>query len=104
MKMKFLPSYVICFQVLISYLNGQSDYKFLNKQNFKGYPEKLWYKYENIQDEGWDLNQLENAKSYFDSLASSAAFLVYNGGVVLNWGDVKKNICVIRFERVFCSL
>ena len=92
-----------CFYILFlhSCVSGQKEYYLLNKQSFDGYPDSLWYKYENIESEGWDLQQLNTARLYFDSLASSAAFLVHNGGVILDWGNVDKKYMTHSMRKSF---
>jgi CubicO group peptidase (beta-lactamase class C family) len=92
---------LIFILLLISSLNAQSDYKLLNKQNYDGYPDKVWYKYENIHDEGWDLIQLEKARKYFDSLSSATVLTVHNGGIVLAWGDVDKKFMCHSIRKSF---
>jgi len=79
----------------------QSDYLLIDNKNFSGYPDKLWYKYQDIKKEGWDLEQLKKAHSYYDSLSTSALFLVQNGGVVLDWGSVNRKYMTHSMRKSF---
>jgi CubicO group peptidase (beta-lactamase class C family) len=92
---------LIFVQVSVTCLKGQTDYLQLDNKSFNGYPDALWYKYQDIENEGWDLVQLKKAHMYYDSLATSAIFLVRNGGVVLDWGSVNKKYMTHSMRKSF---
>jgi CubicO group peptidase (beta-lactamase class C family) len=92
---------LIFVQASVTCLKGQTDYLQLDNKSFNGYPDALWYKYQNIENECWDLVQLKKAHMYYDSLATSAIFLVQNGGVVLDWGSVNKKYMTHSMRKSF---
>ena len=68
------------------------------KKNTPVSVESSWPKYETPEDAGWSSENLEKAKSYYDSIGSTATLVIYNGKVLISWGDTakKSNIHSIR--------
>lgn len=58
----------------------------VNSQN----PKENWEKYKHIEQSGFSIEKLAIAKTYYDSLNSSAFLIIQNGKVVADWGDVKR--------------
>lgn len=53
-------------------------------------PKENWKKYKHIEQSGFSSEKLAIAKTYYDSLNSSAFLIIQNGKVVANWGDVNR--------------
>jgi len=53
-------------------------------------PKEIWEKYKYIEQSGFSEEKLAIAKSYYDSLNSSAFLIIQNGKVVANWGDINR--------------
>lgn len=58
----------------------------VNSQN----PKENWEKYKHIEQSGFSIEKLAIAKTYYDSLKSSAFLIIQNGKVVADWGDIKR--------------
>lgn len=58
----------------------------VNSQN----PKENWEKYKHIEQSGFSIEKLAIAKTYYDSLKSSAFLIIQNGKVVADWGDVNR--------------
>lgn len=58
----------------------------VNSQN----PKENWEKYKHIEQSGFSIEKLVIAKTYYDSLNSSAFLIIQNGKVVADWGDVNR--------------
>lgn len=46
-----------------------------------------WYEYVNIEEAGFDKKKMQNIRRSFDSLGGSSVLMVYNGKIVLDWGE-----------------
>lgn len=57
---------------------------------FSQNPKENWKKYKHIENSGFSKDKLAVAKSYYDSLNSSAFLIIQNGNVVANWGDINR--------------
>lgn len=53
-------------------------------------PKEKWKKYKYIEQSGFSSEKLAIAKSYYDSLNSSAFLIIQNGKIVANWGDIDR--------------
>lgn len=53
-------------------------------------PKGKWEKYKQIEQAGFSKEKLAIAKTYYDSLNSSAFLIIQNGKIVANWGDVDR--------------
>ena len=53
-------------------------------------PKEHWEKYQDVEQAGFSEGQLAIAKTYYDSLHSSAFLIIQSGKVVANWGDIDR--------------
>ncbi len=53
-------------------------------------PQKVWEQYKTPEEAGWSSEKLEQAKKLYDSLDAAAFMVVYDGKVLVSWGDVKR--------------
>lgn len=53
-------------------------------------PKENWKKYKHIEQSGFSSEKLAIAKTYYDSLNSSAFLIIQKGKVVANWGDINR--------------
>lgn len=53
-------------------------------------PGKPWQQYANPEEAGFSSEQLNKAKALYDSLDAAAFMVVYDGKVVVSWGDVER--------------
>ncbi|OLO36320.1 serine hydrolase [Alkalihalophilus pseudofirmus] len=62
-----------------------------------------WEQYETPEEAGWSSIRLNDAKKYYDSLGSTAAMVIYNGKVLISWGDITKKSNVHSVRKSFLS-
>lgn len=62
----------------------------LNNFAYSQNPNKNWEKYKHIEQSGFSKEKLALAKTYYDSLNSSAFLIIQNGKIAANWGDVNR--------------
>lgn len=53
-------------------------------------PKAHWEKYKDVEQAGFSQKKLTAAKSFYDSLNSSALMIIQNGKVVVAWGEVDR--------------
>lgn len=53
-------------------------------------PQETWEQYKTPEEAGWSSEKLEQAKELYDSLDAAALMVVYDGKVLVSWGDVKR--------------
>jgi len=54
------------------------------------YPGKVWARFATPEEAGWSSAKLDEARKRYDKLDSAAALVVYDGGVLAEWGDVSR--------------
>ena len=57
-------------------------------------PKENWEKYKLVEQSGFSKEKLDYAKSYYDSLNSSAFLIIQNGKVVANWGQTNRRFII----------
>ncbi|WP_246056043.1 serine hydrolase domain-containing protein [Alteribacter natronophilus] len=50
-------------------------------------PPTTWEEHESPEEAGWDEDKLREARTYFNSLNSTAGIAIYKGKVLFSWGD-----------------
>jgi CubicO group peptidase (beta-lactamase class C family) len=53
-------------------------------------PQETWEQYKTPEDAGWSSQKLEQARILYDSLDAVAFMVIYDGKVLVSWGDVKR--------------
>ncbi len=53
-------------------------------------PQETWQQYKTPEEAGWSSEKLELAKRLYDSLDAAAFMVVYDGKILISWGDVKR--------------
>lgn len=67
---------------------------FLSSNAIAQNPKEKWEKYKHFEQSGFSKEKLTIAKSYYDSLNSSAFLIIQNGKVVANWGDINRRFII----------
>ncbi|MFV8830057.1 serine hydrolase domain-containing protein [Alkalihalobacterium sp. APHAB7] len=62
-----------------------------------------WQHYETPERAGWSSERLEEAKRYYDSLGSTAAMVIYDGKVLVSWGDTTRKSNIHSVRKSFLS-
>ncbi|MDQ0255121.1 CubicO group peptidase (beta-lactamase class C family) [Evansella vedderi] len=62
-----------------------------------------WEWHESPEEAGWSSEQLQVARDYYDSLNSTAAMVIYDGKVLLSWGNVSHNTNAHSVRKSFLS-
>lgn len=53
-------------------------------------PQKTWQQYKTPEEAGFSSEKLEEAKNLYDSLGAAAYMVIYDGKVLVSWGDVER--------------
>jgi hypothetical protein len=63
----------------------------------------VWRKYLSPEDAGRSSSKLESVKSYTSRLESAAVMTVYQGKVLLSWGEIEKKYKCHSIRKSFIS-
>lgn len=74
--------------IIIISLVGLFMYVYLSREAAE---ETTWETHTSIEEAGFNPEALEQARTYYDSLNSTAAIVISEGKVLFSWGDVTKN-------------
>ncbi len=92
----FLPNDAACFK-------GISQNPQNGNANPHRYPGSTWLRYSTPEEAGWSSSLLEVAKDYYDMLDSAAVMVIYNGAVLVNWGDIQQKFMCHSVRKSFLS-
>jgi CubicO group peptidase (beta-lactamase class C family) len=53
-------------------------------------PQEAWEQYKTPEEAGWSSEKLKQARELYDSLDAAAFMVVYDGRVLVSWGDVER--------------
>ena len=71
------------------------------------YPGQTWLQYESPEEAGFSSESLEKAKRYFeaisDPLNASAFLVVFNGAIVVGWGEITRRFKCHSIRKAFMS-
>jgi len=67
------------------------------------WPGKTWLVYATPEEAGWSSERLAGAKALWDSLQSDAFMVVYNGAMLVAWGDVSRRYMCHSVRKSFLS-
>ncbi|WP_209124558.1 serine hydrolase [Alkalihalobacillus sp. BA299] len=84
------------FFILFYNLTGSKNTTLTNMKS-------TWEQYETPEEAGWSSRRLKAAKKYYDSLGSTAAMVIYNGKVLVSWGDITKKSNIHSIRKSFLS-
>lgn len=71
--------------------NDQEDY----------YPGSSWEEYVFPEQVGFDPEMLSQAKAFYDSINASSVLVLYNGKILLNWGDNTRRLRSASVRKSF---
>jgi CubicO group peptidase (beta-lactamase class C family) len=91
-----LPNMAECFKGISQ--NPQNGHS-----NPYRYPGSTWLRYSTPEEAGWSSSLLEVAKDYYDMLDSAAVMVIYNGAVLVNWGDIQQKFMCHSVRKSFLS-
>ncbi|WP_245747528.1 serine hydrolase domain-containing protein [Anaerobacillus alkalidiazotrophicus] len=86
----------------ISIFKGLNSNDSVPTSNVKN-DESTWEYHYSLEAAGWSSEKLMKARTYFDSLNSTAAIAIVDGKVLFEWGDVSKNTNVHSIRKSFLS-
>jgi CubicO group peptidase (beta-lactamase class C family) len=66
-------------------------------------PQKTWQQYETPEEAGFSSKKLNEAKKLYDSLDAAAFMVIYDGKVVVSWGDVTRRFMCHSVRKSFLS-
>ena len=67
-------------------------------------PTGTWMKYDNPEEVGWNIDKLEEAKSFAEEINSAAFMVIYKGKVLVDWGEVERRFMCHSTRKTFLSL
>ena len=97
MKLGF---FYICYLLLASNaVLAQIEQHLLNYNEI--FPNKSWDVHSNPTAGGWNQEQLEQAKAYYEQLESSSVLLIHKGMIIVDWGDSEKKFRCHSIRKSF---
>lgn len=66
-------------------------------------PQERWEQYKTPEEAGWSSDKLEQAKELYDSLDAAAFMVIYDGKVLVSWGDVKRRFMCHSIRKSLLS-
>ncbi len=66
-------------------------------------PGEYWRRYVTAEEAGFSSEILEEAKAYFDSYDAAALMVIYNGAVLVNWGETARRFRCHSSRKSFMS-
>jgi CubicO group peptidase (beta-lactamase class C family) len=66
-------------------------------------PDGEWMQYQDPAEAGWSLEKLEQARQYYDEIGSAALMVVYDGKVLIAWGDIERRFLCHSIRKSFLS-
>ncbi len=94
-KVLFSILFICCLVSLLTFLNCYKTHT--------GYPEAYWLRYETPEEAGWSSERLEAAKSIWEEIDSKAFLAVYDGAIVIAWGDITRRYMCHSVRKSFLS-
>lgn len=67
------------------------------------YPEKTWLRYASPEEAGWSSQKLEIARSYYELIDSAAVLVIFDGAVLVSWGDIKRKFMCHSVRKSFLN-
>ncbi len=67
------------------------------------YPGETWDTFSSPEAAGWETAPLAQARDYFEQIESAAVVLIYDGAVVLEWGEVERKFLAHSIRKSFMS-
>lgn len=65
--------------------------------------ETTWEQHESLDEAGFNPEAVDQVRTYYDSINSTAAIVISEGKVLFNWGDVTKNTNAHSIRKSFLS-
>jgi hypothetical protein len=66
-------------------------------------PGRAWLQYVQPEDAGFSSAKLTEARAYWESLDTVALFVVYQGAVLINWGETARRFYCHSVRKSFMS-
>jgi CubicO group peptidase (beta-lactamase class C family) len=66
-------------------------------------PGAQWLQYKTPEEAGWSSTELDKARQCFDTLGSAAFMAVYNGRVLVAWGDIERRFMCHSIRKSYLS-
>jgi CubicO group peptidase (beta-lactamase class C family) len=66
-------------------------------------PGAIWQRYQTPEDAGWSPEKLRTAKEAYDSMDAAAFLVIYDGKVLVSWGDVTRRYMCHSVRKSFLS-
>ena len=67
------------------------------------YPGRTWSKYVTAEEAGWSSKKLQQARAYSVQIGSAAVLVVYDGAILVDWGNVDQRYLCHSVRKSFLS-
>ncbi|MBI5324199.1 MAG: serine hydrolase [Ignavibacteriae bacterium] len=75
----------------------------LNSDLYSDYPGKNWLMYKTPEEAGWSSNKLKDANKLYNQMNASAVMVIYNGNILLSYGDVNRRFLIHSIRKSIIS-
>ncbi|WP_093072289.1 serine hydrolase domain-containing protein [Salisediminibacterium halotolerans] len=95
-----LDKWIVFTAGVLSVLTFLFMYEYFTLENEE---ETTWDRHESFEEAGWNPDALLQARNYYESINSTALMVIYDGDVLLSWGDVTRNTNAHSVRKSFLS-
>jgi CubicO group peptidase (beta-lactamase class C family) len=67
------------------------------------YPGAVWDRYASPEEAGWSSEGLRTARAVYDEIGSDAFLVVFDGAVLVSWGDIERRYMCHSVRKSFLS-
>jgi len=67
------------------------------------YPGEHWQQYTSPEDAGWSSERLADAKEYADKIGSAGVLVIYDGAILVHWGEIERRFMCHSIRKSFLS-
>ncbi len=66
-------------------------------------PDGSWMQYQNPAEAGWSVEKLQQARQYYNEIGSAALMVIFDGKVLIAWGDIERRFLCHSIRKSFLS-
>ena len=67
------------------------------------YPGEHWQEYSSPEEAGWSSDRLAEAKKYAQEIGSAGVLVIYDGAILLHWGEIGQRFMCHSIRKSFLS-
>ncbi|MFC1635943.1 serine hydrolase domain-containing protein, partial [Planctomycetota bacterium] len=97
------PDGIVMSLIVGFYILGMQGSTTNAKASSDRYPGKTWSKYTTAEEAGWSTAKLQQARNYSKQIGSAAVLVVYDGAILVDWGNVDQRYLCHSIRKSFLS-